>query len=361
MSLIPGMGIVRGMGLTLRKFFEPKATIRYPEEQADVAPKFRGRLQLLYDEYGHAQVRDVLPVRAGLPIECIDMGGIDTKGRFHVHWGPPRDVRRAARGVRAAPLRPPGRRPGVRPLRPVDLAPWTTSSSGTTTTRSGLLAILEETQAEYGYLPVARSSHISRITGAWYAMLYGTATYYRHLRFEPPAVDGVPPRGEAPPRPRPPTAPRSTPRSARGRGRLMATFLKTPREWPRILTGRATLSAPTRPTSTPRSAAGAFDGLRKAVRDLGADRDHRDRRGVRPPRPRRRRLPDRREVARRRGAAAPASATSSPTATARTRARTDQALLAADPWAVIEGLRSRRSPSGRPRRSSRSAARTRRS
>ena len=27
------------------------------------------------------------------------------------------------------------------------------------------------------------------MTGAWYAMLYGTATYYRHLRFEPPAID----------------------------------------------------------------------------------------------------------------------------------------------------------------------------
>ena len=27
MSLVPGMGIVRGMGVTLKKFFQPKATI----------------------------------------------------------------------------------------------------------------------------------------------------------------------------------------------------------------------------------------------------------------------------------------------------------------------------------------------
>jgi NADH:ubiquinone oxidoreductase subunit E len=59
-----------------------------------------------------------------------------------------------------------------------------------------MLAILEETQAEYGYLPVAALKHISRVTGAWYAMIYGTASYYRHLRFEPPAVD-VPVAGEA--------------------------------------------------------------------------------------------------------------------------------------------------------------------
>jgi hypothetical protein len=56
-----------------------------------------------------------------------------------------------------------------------------------------MLAILEETQAEYGYLPVAALKHISRVTGAWYAMIYGTATYYRHLRFEPPAVEAPAP------------------------------------------------------------------------------------------------------------------------------------------------------------------------
>ncbi|HEX9551010.1 MAG TPA: hypothetical protein VF971_07945, partial [Candidatus Limnocylindrales bacterium] len=42
------------------------------------------------------------------------------------------------------------------------------------------------TQAAYGYLPVAALKRISQVTGAWYAMIYGTASYYRHLRFEPP-------------------------------------------------------------------------------------------------------------------------------------------------------------------------------
>jgi len=48
-----------------------------------------------------------------------------------------------------------------------------------------LLAILEETQAAYGYLPVAALKRISQLTGQWYAMIYGTATYYSHFRFEP--------------------------------------------------------------------------------------------------------------------------------------------------------------------------------
>jgi len=48
-----------------------------------------------------------------------------------------------------------------------------------------MLQILEATQAAYGYLPVAALKRISQRTGAWYAMIYGTATYYSHLRFEP--------------------------------------------------------------------------------------------------------------------------------------------------------------------------------
>jgi hypothetical protein len=52
-----------------------------------------------------------------------------------------------------------------------------------------MLAILEATQAAYGYLPVAALKRISQLTGAWYAMIYGTASYYRHLRFEPAASE----------------------------------------------------------------------------------------------------------------------------------------------------------------------------
>src|SRR5512146_1563564 len=89
MSTIPGMGLVRGMGVTLRRFFSPKATIMWPEQHADVAPKFRGRLQLLYDEYGTLKCETCFQCAQACPIECIDMGGVDTKGRFHVHWGPP--------------------------------------------------------------------------------------------------------------------------------------------------------------------------------------------------------------------------------------------------------------------------------
>jgi ferredoxin len=196
MSFIPGIGLVRGMSLTLRRFFQPKATIQWPEEKADVAPKFRGRLQLLYDEYGSLKCETCFQCAQACPIECIDMGGMDTKGRFHVHWGPPETYgeRREESALRRSGR--PVADPAYARFETVDLAAVDEILEAHDYDPRDLLAILEETQAAYGYLPVAALKHISRITGAWYATIYGAATSYRHLRFEPPAVASAAPAGE---------------------------------------------------------------------------------------------------------------------------------------------------------------------
>jgi len=197
MSLVPGMGIVRGMGLTLRRFFAPKATIRYPEVTADVAPKFRGRLQLLYDEYGTLKCETCFQCAQACPIECIDMGGIDTKGRFHVHWGAPETYgeRREESAIRRSGRTVPDA--AFARFDPVDTGAIDEIMERHDYDPKALLAILEETQAEYGYLPVGALKHISRVTGAWYAYIYGTASYYRHLRFEPPMIEAAPAAGTA--------------------------------------------------------------------------------------------------------------------------------------------------------------------
>jgi ferredoxin len=197
MSFIPGIGLVHGMALTLRRFFQPKATIKWPEEKADVAPKFRGRLQLLYDEYGSLKCETCFQCAQACPIECIDMGGMDTKGRFHVHWGASETYgeRREESALRRSG------RPVADPMydrfEAIDLAALDEILEAHDFDPKGMLAILEETQAAYGYLPVAALKHVSRMTGAWYATIYGTATYYRHLRLEPPAVETAAPAGEA--------------------------------------------------------------------------------------------------------------------------------------------------------------------
>ena len=187
MSLVPGMGIVRGMGLTLKRFFQPKATIRYPEVRADVAPKFRGRLQLLYDEYGTLKCETCFQCAQACPIECIDMGGIDTRGRYHVHWGAAETYgeRREESALRRSGRVVPD--PAYLPFAPVDLAQVDAILDEHDHDPARMLDILEATQAAYGYLPVATLKRISHETGAWYASIYGTASYYAHLRFEPAA------------------------------------------------------------------------------------------------------------------------------------------------------------------------------
>jgi ferredoxin len=187
MSFLPGLGIVRGMTLTLRRFFEPKATIRYPEVQAEIPHKFRGRLQLLYDEYGTLKCETCFQCAQACPVECIDMGGIDTKGRYHVHWGASETYgeRREESALRRSGRPVPD--PAYDHFEGVDLAGVDAVLEEFDHDPKNMLAILEGTQAAYGYLPVGALKRISHATGAWYAMIYGTASYYRHLRFERPA------------------------------------------------------------------------------------------------------------------------------------------------------------------------------
>jgi ferredoxin len=187
-SFVPGLGIVKGMALTLRRFFEPKVTVMYPEVRRDVPHKFRGRLQLLYDEWGTLKCETCFQCAQACPIECIDMGGIDTRGRYHVHWGAPETYgeRREESALRRSGRTVPD--PAYRPFQPVDLGEVDRILEEFDHDPGRMLEILEATQAAYGYLPVAALKRISHVTGAWYAMIYGTASYYAHLRFEPPAA-----------------------------------------------------------------------------------------------------------------------------------------------------------------------------
>ncbi|HEY7524874.1 MAG TPA: NAD(P)H-dependent oxidoreductase subunit E [Candidatus Limnocylindrales bacterium] len=188
MSFVPGLGLLRGMGLTLRRFFEPKVTIKYPEVAANVATRFRGRLQLLYDEYGTLKCETCFQCAQACPIECIDMGGLDTRGRYHVHWGPPETYgeRRDESALRRSGRTVPDRR--FDHFAPTDLGPVDAILADYDHDPARMLEILAAVQAAYGHLPVAVLKRISFRTGAWYAMLYGTASYYRNLSFEPPAV-----------------------------------------------------------------------------------------------------------------------------------------------------------------------------
>ena len=148
------------------------------------------------------------------------MGGIDTRGRYHVHWGAPETYgeRREESALRRSGRPVPD--PAYQPFEPIDLAAVDEILEATTTTRSEMLEILEATQAAYGYLPVAALKRISQQTGAWYAMIYGTASYYGHLRFEP--------RRRRPSRPPRSTAHRPSEATLRRRARRGAARVVAP-------------------------------------------------------------------------------------------------------------------------------------
>ena len=184
MSFVPGMGILKGMALTFRKFFAPKVTIRYPEVAPDIAVKYRGRLQLLYDEHGTLKCETCFQCAQACPIECIDMGGRDTKGRFAVHWGASETYgeRREEAALRRSGREVPD--PIYARFEPVDVAAVNRILEDHDYDPHRMLSILEAIQARFGHLPVAALKQVSFTTGAWYAMIYGTATYYRNFRFE---------------------------------------------------------------------------------------------------------------------------------------------------------------------------------
>jgi ferredoxin len=188
-DFLPGLGIAKGMGLTLKRFFQPKATIMYPEERADVAVKFRGRLQLLYDEYGALKCETCFQCAQACPIECIDMGGLDTKGRFHVHWGPPETYgeRREESALRRSGRTVPDA--AYEHFMPYDMTTVDEILAAHDYDPQQMLQILTATQAAFGHLPVAGLKRISEKTGSWYALIYGTASYYSQFRFEAPGAD----------------------------------------------------------------------------------------------------------------------------------------------------------------------------
>ena len=184
MSFIPGLGIAKGMSLTLRRFFQPKATIQYPESRPDVAVRFRGRLQLLYDEAGNLKCETCFQCAQACPVECIDMGGFDTMGRFHVHWGEAETYgeRREESAMRRSGRPVPD--PAYRHFEALDVTAVDRIAAEVDYDPRKTLEVLEAIQLEYGYLPVAALKRYSQISGAAYALLYGTASYYRHLRLQ---------------------------------------------------------------------------------------------------------------------------------------------------------------------------------
>jgi len=188
LNRIPGWGMAMGMVHTFVRFLQPKVTVQYPEEIQEISPHHRGRLILLYDEAGNLKCETCFQCAMACPIEVIDMGGVDTKNRFHMHWGPPEQYaeRREESALRRSGRPVPDR--SFTAWLPIDLGPLEEILVAHDYDPRRLISILEQTQAEYGHLPVAALQHISHATGAWYSEIYGIASSFPNLAFEPGRV-----------------------------------------------------------------------------------------------------------------------------------------------------------------------------
>ena len=182
---LPGWGIAKGMLFSLYRFFQPKVTVQYPEQVQDIAPRHRGRLILLYDEAGNLKCETCFQCAQACPIEIIDMGGVDTKNRMHLHWGPAEQYaeRREESALRRSGRPVPDR--SFRPWESIDMAPLDEILVDEDYDPRRMLRILHRTQEAYGHLPVAALQHISHATAAWYSEIYGIASSYGHFVFEP--------------------------------------------------------------------------------------------------------------------------------------------------------------------------------
>lgn len=66
---------VKGMARTLRKMFEPKATLSYPEERHVPRPGYRGEHRLKKDSLGRMKCVACMMCQTACPAECIHIVG----------------------------------------------------------------------------------------------------------------------------------------------------------------------------------------------------------------------------------------------------------------------------------------------
>lgn len=172
----PGGGIAQGMWTTLRNLFQPKVTRQYPDERPQMAERWRGRLDLIYDPFGEHKCEVCFQCAQVCPVEAIDMSGFDSQGN-RIRYGMPEiyDERKDPNAYRRAGLRARPMRNPVRWDPQIDDAWLSDVIDGYDARPEALVAIFTAVQERYGYLPEAALRLIStRMTIHW-AQVFGAA------------------------------------------------------------------------------------------------------------------------------------------------------------------------------------------
>ena len=157
--------------------------------------KHRGRLLLLYDEFGALKCETCFQCAAGVPHRVHRHGRRRHPQPLPRPLGTGRAVRRAARGVGAAPLRPAGARRTFGLASPSTSRRWTVLAEEDYDPQRRWCTILEGTQEAYGTCRSPRSSTSLTRPAPGTASSTASPAAIQHLRFEPPTthvVGGLP-------------------------------------------------------------------------------------------------------------------------------------------------------------------------
>ncbi|MFT4070499.1 MAG: NADH-quinone oxidoreductase subunit NuoI [Dysgonamonadaceae bacterium] len=78
--------IVRGLGITIRHFFQKKVTVQYPEQKRPLSPVYRGQHVLMRDEEGRERCTACGMCALACPAEAITMTAEERKpGEEHLY------------------------------------------------------------------------------------------------------------------------------------------------------------------------------------------------------------------------------------------------------------------------------------
>ncbi len=173
---IPGSGIAKGMAVTWRALFSPKETRQYPDERPQMAERWRGRLDLIYDPFGEHKCEVCFQCAQVCPVEAIDMSGFDSQGN-RIRYGLPEiyDERKDPNAFRRAGLAAQPMRNAARWDEAVD-EPWVRGVvDGFGGRAEALVAIFGAVQERHGYLPERALRVISDRMVIHWAQVFGAA------------------------------------------------------------------------------------------------------------------------------------------------------------------------------------------
>jgi len=161
------LGMFKAMSTTLKHLPMKKVTVQYPEERERLPERSRGLFRVVIDPAsGDPRCRACTLCESNCPVQVIR---VNYTSKYPL--AAPNDARLAEARIAA--------QAGVdlKPLQPV-LDDY--YEHGT-----GLIAMLQNAQEAYGYLPRLAIQEISLQTGVSLAQIYGVSSFYNQFRLSP--------------------------------------------------------------------------------------------------------------------------------------------------------------------------------